>query len=645
MRRLGSRFTVAVAVALAVAMVGGLAPAPASASAGNLGARTGFAPTSRMLLWGSDADLARDLDLMKATGAGWIRFDFDWASAEATRGSYNWAYIDRVVRQATMRGLRILATPAYTPAWARPAGTTDKTPPTDPAAFAAFVGAAVRRYSPMGVRHWEIWNEPNIIHFWKPRPDASAYATLLMQASAAVRAADPGATVISAGLAPAADTADGNYVSPRTFLSRLYAAGARSSFDAVGMHPYAFPYGIGAVGDWNQFQSMPKTAALLAAHGDGHKKIWATEFGAPTGTDSQAMSEAGQANMISTAWAQWSQWPYAGPIFWYAARDVGTDPLEVEDNFGLVRKDFTAKVALGEFTRVMGLPDPAGAGAGASFPAVPGPAAAETGPVPPGGAAPSDHPSATTTAGYWMVTATGEVHAFGDSPHLGDAAVGGVAAVDLEPTPDGGGYWVVDARGSVHAFGNAAYLGGNPGLAAGERVTSLSALPSGGGYWLFTTTGRVLTYGSAPHFGDMGGVRLNAPVLDSIPTPSGGGYYLVGADGGIFTFGDAAFAGSTGDLRLNAPVQSLVPAGDGHGYWLVASDGGIFSFGSPFYGSMGGTPLNRPVTGMVGGENGYLMVGEDGGIFTFGEAAFLGSLGDRPPASPVTSVAVLRSSR
>jgi hypothetical protein len=35
------------------------------------------------------------------------------------------------------------------------------------------------------------------------------------------------------------------------------------------------------------------------------------------------------------------------------------------------------------------------------------------------------------------------------------------------------------------------------------------------------------------------------------------------------------------------------------------------------------------------------MVGEDGGIFTFAGAEFLGSTGDRPPAAPVTSVAVL----
>ena len=97
-----------------------------------------------------------------------------------------------------------------------------------------------------------------------------------------------------------------------------------------------------------------------------------------------------------------------------------------------------------------------------------------------------------------------------------------------------------------------------------------------------------------------------------------------------------------GATRLNAPVRGLVPTASGNGYWLVASDGGIFTFGdAAFRGSMGATPLNRPVVGMVRYGNGYLMVGSDGGIFTFSDLAFVGSLGGTPPFAPITSVAVV----
>jgi subtilisin family serine protease len=241
--------------------------------------------------------------------------------------------------------------------------------------------------------------------------------------------------------------------------------------------------------------------------------------------------------------------------------------------------------------------------------------------------------------GYWMLTAAGAVHGFGQAANYGAAG----SAVDLEPNVSGAGYWIVNDRGAVTAFGDATWYGhaDHSVLTAGERVTSLSATATGRGYWLFTDKGRVIPRGDAAFFGDMAAVRLNAPVLDSIPTPSGRGYYMVASDGGIFTFGDARFAGSMGGIRLNAPVQSLVPDADGGGYWLVASDGGVFSFDAPFRGSMAATRLNRPVTGMVPFGDGYLMVGEDGGIFNFSDRPFLGSLGANPPASPVVAVAAV----
>ena len=71
------------------------------------------------------------------------------------------------------------------------------------------------------------------------------------------------------------------------------------------------------------------------------------------------------------------------------------------------------------------------------------------------------------------------------------------------------------------------------------------------------------------------------------------------------------------------------------GYRFVASDGGVFSYGSgaPFLGSMGGTPLNKPIVGMavMPGGDGYYLVASDGGIFSFGSAQFYGSTGLHAP--------------
>jgi len=283
------------------------------------------------------------------------------------------------------------------------------------------------------------------------------------------------------------------------------------------------------------------------------------------------------------------------------------------------------------------------AGTGTALPADPGPTDPPSTTTPPAaGPDPGVGGAATTpgATGYWALANNGQVYNFGDAAPHGNATNG---AVDLEPTPTGKGYWILNRNGAVQAFGDAAKLGdvelGN--LAKDEVPASLSATPSGKGYWVFTNRGRAIPFGDASFHGDVSHVKLNGPVLGSVATPSGKGYYMVASDGGIFAFGDAKFEGSMGGTRLDQPVQSLVPDSDGKGYWLVASDGGIFAFDAPFKGSLGGMKLNKPVVGMVRYGDGYLMVGADGGIFNFSSLPFSGSLGDKPPSSPVVAVAAL----
>jgi autotransporter-associated beta strand protein len=246
-------------------------------------------------------------------------------------------------------------------------------------------------------------------------------------------------------------------------------------------------------------------------------------------------------------------------------------------------------------------------------------------------------------SGYWMMGSDGKVYPFGDAKSYGDVSNMALAGdpVALEPTPDYNGYWILTSDGAVFAYGDAAYLGSpSSKLDPDEIATSISS-DGANGYWIFTDEGRAFPFGDADFFGDMDGVALNGPVLGSVTTPGGQGYYMVASDGGIFSFGNAKFYGSMGGKPLNGPVVGLAPDPDGAGYWLVATDGGIFAFNSNFKGSMGGQPLNQPVVGMVAYGDGYLMVAADGGIFDFSSKPFQGSLGDHPPANPVTTVAAL----
>jgi hypothetical protein len=309
------------------------------------GSNVGVSLYGNVLEW-SPATLATEFARVKAMGATWVRVPMNWVSLEMHgKGRYEWWASDRVVDAARKEGLRILGVVSYTPAWARPAGTPATNPPNDPDDYARFVAALADRYAPLGVHHWEIWNEPNVPFMWTPKPDPARYTTLLRKAFSAIKREDRRAVVLSAGLSPGWDAPDGSQMSPVTFLERMYRAGAKGSFHAVGYHPASFPYRSTYSASWNAFQQTPQLSAVMRAHGDAKKRIWATEIGFPTGRSSMAVSEQTQAKYLLEALRVWQASPYAGPAIVYSIRDFGTNPRNYDDNFGLVRYNGSPKPA------------------------------------------------------------------------------------------------------------------------------------------------------------------------------------------------------------------------------------------------------------------------------------------------------------
>ena len=267
----------------------------------------------------SPAEQERDLDRMVELGASWVRIDVDWSRVERERGEFDWSNLDGLVVAARQRGLHVLGLLAYTPDCARPGGTPDKAPPIDPDDFGGFVSRAVDRYAGH-IRAWEVWNEPNVSSFWYPSPDPGAYATLLVTAATAIRAADPEAVVVTGGLAPAIDD-PGRELSPSTFLDLLYDSTPLTAFDVVGVHPYTYPGFPTEQQDWNTFASLPDLRRLMVARGDAETPMWFTEFGAPTAGGARAVADDDQALMIEQAVVASRDWPWAGPLFVYSLRD------------------------------------------------------------------------------------------------------------------------------------------------------------------------------------------------------------------------------------------------------------------------------------------------------------------------------------
>jgi hypothetical protein len=347
-RRDGVLVVALVALAIGVGLVvgeGGSAPLPsatcadASAPADRV-ADAGFSEGSG-LPGRTDIELERELAGIAATGARHLRIDFNWSYIARREGELDWAATERVVREAQACGLEVLGLLTYAPEWAHPPGVGDHYPPTDPDDFADFAAEAVRRFRPLGVRTWEIWNEPNLAFFWDPAPDPAEYADLLVAAYDAIKEVDSNAIVLTGGLARASDEPDGSSIAPVTFLEGIYAAGGGDHFDAVAHHPYSFPaMPLDANGDNAFVDVTPRLHEVMQEHGDGSKEIWGTEMGAPS---TGGLSANFVAEYVTQAYTGWREWAFTGPLIWYSYRDAGSDPDEPEDNFGLVRADFTAK--------------------------------------------------------------------------------------------------------------------------------------------------------------------------------------------------------------------------------------------------------------------------------------------------------------
>lgn len=318
----------------------------------------------------SNAALDQRMKLISSTGAKWIRYDFDWSLIQPDNArSYNWSRYDAIVAESKKYNLSVLGIIDFTPAWARLAACSGsaKCRPSNPQAFASFASILAKRYKSQGVHDWEIWNEPNSKDFWQPTPSPQDYSLLLKDTSIALKQADPKAFVITGGLSP--QPTNGITYSPIDFLSAVYAQGVKDYFDAVGDHPYTFPLSPKSHADdaWSQMASPQSSLRkIMVKNGDQQKKIWITEFGAPTGGPGPVstisnpqlnnypyvVDEDLQAKILGDALSLYSSYGWVGPFFVYSIQDAGTDQSTNENFFGLVRADGSHKPAFNVFQRI-----------------------------------------------------------------------------------------------------------------------------------------------------------------------------------------------------------------------------------------------------------------------------------------------------
>jgi hypothetical protein len=243
------------------------------------------------------------LSAVAASGARIIRQPMRWSEIERTKGSYDFSWWDAYIRALAQHRIQVLPILFEPPSFRSKKGSTRGIyPPRRRSDMAAFAARVARRYGPTGsfwkanptlpktpIRSWQIWNEPNLVFYWPPKPNAGAYTKLLASVGRAIERVDPKAEIVAAGL-PQSNIKGA--VPQRRFVRALYDAGAAKHFDTLAIHSYTESHA-------DLVAQLKGIRAEIRRHRD-NARIWITEIGWATGGPDKKYTPgpAGQARRI-----------------------------------------------------------------------------------------------------------------------------------------------------------------------------------------------------------------------------------------------------------------------------------------------------------------------------------------------------------
>jgi len=338
----GWRMSATLAAALILSCTTAIGPA-ASAVASTQVAKTAAVPNAQLVpvvflpvvmssyplqtIFGAEmSNIAPAGGLAQVTDArmNWVRKNgLVWSNVEPTEGDRNWtalANLEQEMKNASANGLKMILIVRSAPTWAQLINgvfcgpvRADKT-----AAFGNFMFDVVKRYSvaPYNVKHWEIWNEPDVAYqirvsdteefgcfgdLTAPNYGGGRFAQLLQGAYPRIKQADPDAQVLVGGLLmDCIPISAGKGCSARTppsdptaslFLEGILSGGGGSFFDGVAFHGYdTYRGGLGKYGQGGFNSSWDTTGPsvhakaqflkqVLAKYGFASKALYNTETG------------------------------------------------------------------------------------------------------------------------------------------------------------------------------------------------------------------------------------------------------------------------------------------------------------------------------------------------------------------------------
>lgn len=261
-----------------------------------------------------------EMEMIAESGATIIRMDFGWNGTEREKGIYDFSPFERLTDSLEKHKMR----PLYILDYSNRHYDEGLSPYSEEGrkAFAHWAAAAAVHFKGRGIL-WEMYNEPNISQFWKPRANPDDYIKLALEVGKALQEAAPGELYIG----PATSEMDFD------FLEKCFKAGLLEYWDAVSVHPYRQTDPETVIEEYAKLRYMidkyaPKGKQIPILSGEwGYSSAW------------RNYNDDRQGKMLPRQWMVNLACDVPVSI-WYDWHDDGTDPKEPEHHFGTVNHEY-----------------------------------------------------------------------------------------------------------------------------------------------------------------------------------------------------------------------------------------------------------------------------------------------------------------
>ena len=318
--------------------------------------------------WGTNVFLHKEVEtwkkqqtikMVQEAGITWVKQQFPWEEIEQPRkGQYfdtkynqgTWDKYDEIVKLAEAANLQLIVRVDRPPAWARADKSRPESPPENFEDFGDFVSALVTRYKGR-VKHFQLWNEPNLGEEWTGKPDPAAYVRLLRLGYQRAKEANPDAVILSAPLAITLEQGP-IHLNELDFLDQMYQAGVKDAFDVLSANAYGMDRPPADPPSKNvlNFRRVELLRQVMEKNGDGNKGIWFNEYGWNAAPKDMPKEAQIWQRVTDKQQADWTvegvrraqhDWPWAGVMCTWYFRQVGDiPPTKAEYYFRLVDTDF-----------------------------------------------------------------------------------------------------------------------------------------------------------------------------------------------------------------------------------------------------------------------------------------------------------------